>query len=85
MPDEIAVDEQLLTYRDLRRKLRCSQSTAEMLVRTGQLRSVSIGAPGSRKPRRMFEPAEVARFIAERAGQPGPSAAPKRTSARRAS
>lgn len=54
----------LLTYRDLRRRLRCSQSTAEMLVRTGQIRSVQIGAPGSRKPRRMFRPEDVDAYLA---------------------
>ena len=57
----------LLNYRDLRKRLHCSQSTAEMLVRTGQIRSVQIGAPGSRKPRRMFRPEDVEAYLASRA------------------
>jgi hypothetical protein len=61
-------DNELLSYRELRRKLRCSQSTAEMLVRTGQMPSVQIGAPGSRRPRRMFRPADVEEFINKRHG-----------------
>lgn len=60
----------LLTYRDLRRRLHCSQSTAEMLVRTGQIPSVTIGAPGSRKPRRMFRPVDVDAYLAGRVESP---------------
>ena len=60
------MSEQLLAYKDLRRRLNCSQSTAETLVRTGQIRSVQVGAPNSRKPRRMFREVDVEAFIAAR-------------------
>jgi hypothetical protein len=97
MPDESVTPEAailaalLWSYRDVRRALHCSQSTVEMLVRENLLKSVQIGAPGSRKPRRMFEPAEVERFIAERAaastpGRPaGAVKTTKRAPTRRAS
>lgn len=55
---------QLLTYRDLRRRLRISQKTAETLALTGQIRSVRIGAPGSKNPRRMFRPEDVDAYLA---------------------
>jgi Helix-turn-helix domain len=56
----------LLTYRDLRKVLRCSQGTAEMLVRTRQIPSVTIGAPGSKRPRRMFRPEDVEAYLTSR-------------------
>lgn len=68
MPDDREeLPERLLGYRELRKLLGCSQSTAEMLVRTGQLHSVQVGAPGSRKPRRMFRPVDVEEYLAARA------------------
>jgi excisionase family DNA binding protein len=53
----------LLTYRDLRNQLRVSQRTLEHLVKSGQLRSVQIGRPGSQRPRRMFRPEDVAAYL----------------------
>lgn len=61
MPDPGVTD--LLTYKDLRRLLRCSQSTAERLAVSGAIRSVQIGTPGSRKPRRMFRMEDVQAFL----------------------
>ena len=54
----------LLTYRELRQKLRCSQTTAETLARTGAIPSVPVGEPGSRKPRRLFRTSDVDAYIA---------------------
>lgn len=57
--------EQLLTYRELRTRLRISQSTAETLVRKGLIRSVQVGTEGSKKPRRLFPESAVAEYIAQ--------------------
>ena len=56
----------LLTYRELRTRLRCSQTTAETLARKGLIASVEVGVPGSKRPRRMFRSSDVEAFIAAR-------------------
>lgn len=54
----------LLTYRDVRRLLRCSQSTVQKLVKSGQLKSVPIRTPGSERLLRRFDPADVDAYLA---------------------
>ena len=58
--------ERLLTYADLRKRLRCSQRTCVTLATTGVIRSVLVGVEGSKRPRRLFREADVEAFIAAR-------------------
>jgi excisionase family DNA binding protein len=57
-------EDRLLTYRELRQALRCSQTTAETLVRKRLIRSVQVGDEGSRKPRRLFPQSAVDEYLA---------------------
>lgn len=61
----------LYDYRATRRMLGgIAQSTLEQLVALGPNRggiaSVTVGMPGSRKPRRMFRPEDIAAFVESR-------------------
>lgn len=71
-PKGVIPDDALLVdYKTARRMLGgLAQSTMENLVALGPdnggIASVTVGVPGSRKPRRMFRPADLEAYIERR-------------------
>jgi hypothetical protein len=59
-------DTRLYDYREARKLLRIAQSTLEAFVRRGEIASVTVGRPGSRKPRRLFRHQDLVAFIESR-------------------
>lgn len=71
MPTKTAKQaERLLEPQEVADRLNISRPTADRLMDSGQLKSINIGSPGTRKYRRTTE-AWLREFIASRAGSAG--------------